>query len=271
MKDLSTYFGMPISLDENTGKLVSADPQVSWEDYSRKYSSKMFGLVADPEYQVEDDPYYDFYKAIENTADKEAFSSRELRYDSTVIHAGSANGECKKTAGHFHLPIPGKAYSFPELYQVISGKALFVMQKVDDYKTDGRMQVRDLILAEVSAGETVIIPPDYGHCTVNISDETLVFINLVSVNSNNYYDSVKNSRGMSVYVYKDGNGFRLEKNSNYDLHCEPKIVIPSDCPEIGITAGSAIYRDYLKNPGLYSYLNDPEEKEPFFFSMLKEK
>ena len=28
--------------------------------------------------------------------------------------------------------------------------------------------------------------------------------------------------------------------------------------------------EYLKNPELYTYLNDPEEKAPLFFSLLAE-
>lgn len=270
MKDLSAVFDMPISLDESAGLLKSREPDVSWEDYSRKFSDKMLGLTADPSYRVLGDPYYDFYKAIERDRDREAFSSRELRYDSTVILPGEANGECKKTAGHFHLPIPGKPYSFPELYQVVNGTALFVMQKVDDYKKDGPMRVKDVLLAEVHAGEAIVIPPDYGHCTVNICDETMVFINLVSVNSNNYYDSVKNSRGMSVYVYKNGSGYTLKKNPRYEFDCEPKVAVPGSSDALGIHKGVPVYTEYLKNPELYDYLNDPEEKAPLFFSLLKE-
>ena len=270
MKDLSAVFGMPISLDETAGLLKSQDTEVAWEDYSRKFSDKMQGLVADSAYRTDDDPYYDFYKAIEKNGDRETFSSLDLRYDSTVILPGTANGEYKKTAGHFHLPIPGKPYSFPELYQVVNGTALFVMQKVDDYQKEGPMKVKDVLLAEVHAGEAIVIPPDYGHCTVNICDEAMVFINLVPVNSKNYYDSVKYSRGMSVYVYKDDSGYRLEKNPRYDFDCEPRVVVPGSSDALGIKKGVPVYTEYLKNPQLYTYLNDPEEKAPLFFSLLKD-
>ena len=48
MKDLSAVFGMPVSLDETAGHLKSRDAEVTWEDYSRKFSDKMLGLTADP-------------------------------------------------------------------------------------------------------------------------------------------------------------------------------------------------------------------------------
>ncbi|WP_059066419.1 glucose-6-phosphate isomerase family protein [Mediterraneibacter massiliensis] len=270
MKDL-TLFGMPIALDEETGKLVSSSSDIRWEDYSRKYSDKMEGLLADPDYKKTDDPYYDFYKAIVSDKTRTAFSDVALRYDSTVILPGYAGKECKKTAGHFHLPIPGETFSFPELYQVISGTALFVMQRVDDYKKEGPITVNDLLLAEVHAGETVVIPPDYGHCTVNIGEGTLVFINLVSVNSMNYYDSVKQSHGMSAYVYHTETGYQIEKNPNYTFACEPKIVVPTDSPKLGIYKDVPVYTEFLKNPDLYQYLNAPKELENEFFAMLKEK
>lgn len=270
MKDLSQYFGMPIMLDEETGKLVSSDPDVSWEASSRKFSDKMIGLIADPSYDKKDEMYYDFYKAIVRNSDKEVFTSRELRYDSTVIFAGTANGEFKKTAGHFHMPIPGKTCSYPELYSVINGTAVFVMQKVDNYETTDTMTVEDLVLAVVHPGETIVIPPNYGHCTVNISDETLVFINLVAEDSHNYYDGVKASVGMSAYVFKDGDSFTVRKNPNYKFNCEPRITAPTDCPELGIVAGKTAYDAYLENPDLFLYLKDPEEKAPYCLSMLKD-
>ena len=100
MKDL-TLFGMPIALDEETGKLVSSSSDIRWEDYSRKYSDKMEGLLADPDYKKTDDPYYDFYKAIVSDKTRTAFSDVALRYDSTVILPGYAG----KVVSYTHLDV----------------------------------------------------------------------------------------------------------------------------------------------------------------------
>lgn len=271
MKNLSSLFGMNIHLNNITGTLETLNDNISWEEYSRKYSDKMIGLLADPDFQTKDEPYYDFYKAIIENDKRQLFEFHGLRYDSTVIFGGNANGEYKKTAGHFHLPINEKPYSYPELYQVIYGKALFVMQHVADYKTNNTIEVDDIILAEVNAGEAVVIPPDYGHCTINIGDDTMVFINLVSIQSNNFYDSVKENHGMCIYAWKDGSNYRLEKNKRYNIKCEPKIVTPVDCPELGIKKDIPIYNKFLANPTLFNYLNTPEEKQHYFLDMLKAK
>lgn len=39
MKELK-LFGMPVFLDEATGKLESANPDIAWEDYSRQVFRK---------------------------------------------------------------------------------------------------------------------------------------------------------------------------------------------------------------------------------------
>lgn len=262
-------FGMPIAFDPTEQKLIPAKEGISWEDYNRKYSKAMFGLLADPEYQKENEAYYDFYKAIVEDCNRTRFSHVNLRYDSTVILAGDANGEFKKTAGHFHCEVPGKGMSYPELYQVIKGTALFIMQKVDDCQKTGRMVVEDAIFAEVHAGEAIVIPPEYGHATVNIGNETMVFINLVSCNSHNFYDSVKASAGMCCYVYRDNkSGYRIEKNPKYDFACEPRIVKPKESDVLGVHKNIPTYTEFLENPEKFHYLEEPENNIADYFDLL---
>ncbi len=265
-------FGFPVVFDESDNRLVPNEKDVSFLDYSRKLSNGMFGLLSDSSYDVADEVYYDFYKAIGRDGERADFEKLNLRYDSTVIMAGSAGDEFKKTAGHFHCEIPGQGMSYPEYYQVIKGKALFVMQKVTDCNTDGKMSVEDAILVEVNAGEAVVIPPEYGHCTVNIGAETLVFVNLVACESNNYYDSVKRSIGMCCYVKKEADGgYRVEKNPGYDFACEPKVVTTVDNEKLGIHKDVPVYSLYLKNPEQFTYLTDPKDHMDDFFAVLKDK
>lgn len=266
-------FGMPIVFSEEDLKLKAEDAAVNYEDYSRKYSKGMFGLLADLSYKKEEEPYYDFYKAIVNDNVRSLFSDHNLRYDSTVIMGGCAGEEFKKTAGHFHCLIPGKNVSYPELYQVIKGKALFVMQRVDDNaKVEEKMVVQDTILAEVKAGEAIVVPPDFGHCTVNIGDGPMVFVNLVSCDSSNSYDSVKQSAGMCCYVMRNPDGsYRVEKNPHYDFACDPRIVVPSASPVLGISKDVPVYTSFLKSPETYRYLNEPEGLMADYFAMLNDK
>lgn len=262
-------FGFPVVFDATDDKLVPNAEGVSYEAYSRKYSKGMFGLLADASYATEDEPYYDFYKAIGRDEERAQFEARGLRYDSTVIMAGCAGDEFKKTAGHFHCEVPGKGMSYPEYYQVVKGTAVFVMQKVQDEQTRGRMNVTDCIIAEVKAGQAIVIPPNYGHCTVNVSDETMVFINLVAAASMNAYDGVKRSVGMCCYIKKNEDGsYRVEKNDHYDFSCEPKVVTPNDNDTLGIYQDKPVYTEYLRTPEKFDYLTSPENKMKDYFEVF---
>lgn len=270
MMDKVRMFGFPIEFDSASDKLVPGNENVTFEAYNRKFSKAMFGLLADKQYQKEDEAYYDFYRAIGNEDEKKEFENANLRYDSTVIMAGKAGDEYKKTAGHFHCEVPGKGMSYPEYYQVCKGTALFVMQKVADPATEGRMVVEDCILAVVKEGEAIVVPPDYGHCTVNIGDETMVFVNLVSVDSSNSYDSVKRSVGMCCYIKDNGtDGFTVEKNANYDFSCEPRIVTPNQSDALGIYNDAPVYNVFLANPERFQYLNAPENNMKDYFHVFK--
>lgn len=156
-----------------------------------------------------------------------------------------------------HCKVEGRDISYPEYYQVVKGKALFVMQKVQDENPTDDMVVEDAILVEVNAGEAVVIPPDYGHCTVNISDETMVFINLVSVYSTNNYDQIKRLQGMCCYIDKSDDGYKVTKNSKYKFNCDIKIVKTQNNDELGIYKDVPVYTQYLENPDKFKYLSDP--------------
>lgn len=265
-------FGFPVTLNPADGRLQPAAADVSFEAYSRKLSKGMFGLLADAAYAVEDDPYYDFYRAIGRDGERAAFAARGLRYDSTVILPGAAGDEFKKTAGHFHCQIPGKGMSYPEYYQVISGTALFVMQKVQNEHTPGRMLVENCLVAEVHAGQAIVIPPDYGHCTINVGAETMVFVNLVACDSQNDYEGVKRSVGMCCYALRGENGgYRLTQNPHYDFACEPRLVTPGESDALGIHRNQPVYTAYLAAPATFDYLVNPEPLLADYFRLFRAK
>jgi len=271
MKELP-MFGMPVALNPEDNRLCLGDG-VSFTDYSRKLSKGMFGLLADSSYKKEGEPYYDFYKALGRKEERQRFLEKGLRYDAIVIMEGSANGEFKKTAGHFHCQSPGAGMSYPELYQVIKGTALFVLQKVDDYeKEDGKMVVQDAILAEVKAGQAIVIPPDYGHNTVNIGNEPMVFVDLVADCCSNAYDGVKRSGGMCCYIMKNNDGsYRVEKNPQYDFPGEPRVVQPVDSPVLGLKKNVPAYTAFLKDREKFQYLLTPQNNVQDYFAVFKDQ
>jgi glucose-6-phosphate isomerase, archaeal len=85
--------------------------------------------------------------------------------------SGKSRRRIVKTKGHYH-PENAAGIGYPELYEVIEGVAHFLLQK----KT-----LDHIALVKAVKGDIVIIPPGYGHVTINPSrDETLMMANLVS-------------------------------------------------------------------------------------------
>lgn len=129
----------------------------------------------------------------------------DLRYDVTVIFPHIICGEYNKTKGHYH-PLSSHELTYPELYEVISGQAIYLMQTKD---------LSDIVAVYAKAGEAVLIPPNYGHVTINPStSDTLIMANIVSSRFTSIYDDYENRCGAVYYYLSDGT---FVKNDAY-LH-----------------------------------------------------
>lgn len=116
-----------------------------------------------------------------------------LRYDITVIPPRLLGQEFSKTKGHEHLK------NYGELYIVLKGKAIYLMQK---YQNN---QVKDIYAVKAKKGDVVIIPPHYGHVTINPSEkETLETANWLDERSGHVYDVIAKKQGLCYYYTKRG-------------------------------------------------------------------
>jgi glucose-6-phosphate isomerase len=113
-------------------------------------------------------PLYSMYRDLALTAGDHAYlREQNIRFDITVIPPGTVGGEYVKTKGHYH-PLSPSGIGYPELYQVLAGEALYLLQRSD---------LGDIVAVTAKAGEFVLIPPGYGHVTVNAGKEELVMAN----------------------------------------------------------------------------------------------
>ena len=122
-----------------------------------------------------------------------------LRYDITVIPPKLLGEEFVKTKGHEHYN------KFSEVYIVLNGKAIFLIQKVTGES------VEDVYAVETKETEVVIIPPDYAHFTINPSSEELKIGNWICEKCENNYEKIQKMRGACYYFTKLG----WIKNKNY--------------------------------------------------------
>lgn len=151
-----------------------------------------------------DEPAYDVYRGLSFAEDQERLAADQYQYDITIIMSGTIGRERKKTSGHYHGYNDTRRNTHPELYEVIKGTAAYILQKSPDFAVAPKdLLVDDLIVAVVKEGESIIVPPNYGHCSINIGDGPLVFSNLAYKPCAVHYDTVQFYHGMACYIVEE--------------------------------------------------------------------
>lgn len=191
---------------EETCELVFPET-IDFEKVSEKYTEQMRNLLQDPSYE-EEELFYRFYVGVVEQKDKLVFENEGLRYDIIIVAPGNVPEEFKKTSGHSHSVSLTGNLEYPEIYEVLEGEALFVLQK-----TDAKGNVVKAWAVHGKPGDKLLIPPGYGHATTNIGNGPLVFADLVADACANTYGVIANNHGMSLYIFKGENGYRIEKKS----------------------------------------------------------
>ncbi|WP_202319822.1 glucose-6-phosphate isomerase family protein [Archaeoglobus neptunius] len=168
-------------------------------------ASDLKPVLAFPEALKEDfDAYFMFRDSYKTEKDRKRIEEVGLRYDYTVIPPNNIGGESIKTYGHYH-PEAEDGYTYPEVYQVLEGEAIFLIQKPENDR------IVDAVAIPAKKGDVVIIPPNYGHVTINPTEKELVTANWVCRDFKSIYDPYTEKRG-ACYYYIEG---KWVKNENY--------------------------------------------------------
>ena len=178
--------------------------------------------------------YYMYRDLAQNDADRRKLREKNLRYDITVIPAAKIDSEYVKTKGHYHPKAPC-GLSYPELYQVLGGEGIFLLQKKD---------LSDIVAVSAGTGEIVFIPPDYGHITINPSNETLVMANIVSSAFSSDYQFYEQMKGGTHYLIDNLNDNRNDENDNEQPIWLPN---PNYINNSGNQSGNQKTEDYQYN------------------------
>ena len=136
-------------------------------------------------------PVYYMYRGVKKKGN--------LRYDITVILPKMLGQEFAKTKGNCN------SKNYQELYTVLKGKAIFLMQKFQG-KT-----VKDIIAVKAKKEKAIIVPPKYYVISINPSKNILKLGNWVSEKNKNIYEAVEKRQGAAYYLTKSG----WIKNKNY--------------------------------------------------------
>jgi D-allulose-6-phosphate 3-epimerase len=255
--------GLPIYLDEASSRLTFTDGLVC-EEISAKSTAKLSSVLACPE-AGNDETAFDFYKNVHFPKDEALFAKHRLRFDITVVHPGLVGDERKKTTGHIHARMPGKTTPHAELYEVLAGTALYLLQP--DRGPDGPTE---LIAVLLNAGDRIVVPANCAHCTVNAGEGTLVFDNLVLESGANDYGVVQAHSGMAAFLVARGAALSLVPNPRYDA---ATTVYQSGTVAQSAAFGTAgllpTYLGFLAGPETYRYLQDPTAYNDAISALIK--
>jgi glucose-6-phosphate isomerase len=263
MIDLRATSGLPLEVDDSQPDLALViggrlRPGVREE----RTLADLRPALADPEADGPDPAYY-MYRGVGrfSAADGDSRRVYNWRYDVTVFPSGRYGDEYLRTVGHYHPARAGATVAYPEVYEVLHGTALFVLQKVDTYQAGpADVRVADLILLRAEAGEKAMMLPDYGHWTVNTTDQPLIVSNWICDDFSSHYCSVIAARGPCCYVVAGGSGSQLRRNPAYnDPPAQISHARTVGVRELGLVTGRPMFAELPCQPSRWRYLCHPDE------------
>ncbi|MFW9924287.1 MAG: glucose-6-phosphate isomerase family protein [Candidatus Thorarchaeota archaeon] len=189
---------------------------------------------------------YYMYRDFTREKDKELFQKNNIRFDVTIIPPNKIGKEYVKTAGHFHPEIK-EGISYPEVYEVMHGEGIYLLQNEKIINN-----TIELIIVEGVAGDQILIPPGYGHITINPSDkEPLVMNNLVSSKFSSIYGPIKENNGAAYLFLTDNTWIKNPKYTEELMISKRKPSLISKKP---------FYLSFLENTKAWEFLNEPWNK-----------
>jgi len=192
--------------------------------------------------------YYMYRDLALSRSDRDTILEHGLRYDITIIPPAMLGREYVKTLGHYHPAVPGTDMLYPEVYEVLAGEGHYLLQKCTGDS------VIDVVLVRASAGDKVIIPPDYGHVTINTSNKELKMANWVSRKFSSLYEPYVELHGAAYYLTEDG----FIANPGYRDVPGLREAKPKSFSKAGLVRGSEIY-GLVKDLGKLDFLNRPQD------------
>lgn len=212
----------------------------------------------------ENDILYLMFRDLKREEDREIFEKNKVRFDITIIFSKKLGKEFNKTFGHTH-PIVENDLTYPEIYEILKGKALFVLQKFENEK------VKEVLVIFGKKKDKILIPPNYGHVTINIGKRELILANLVSNTFSSIYEIYERRRGAAIYVLEKMENtsefkfldfsfltklqIRIVKNMNYKENFEIKFLTTKKFSKLKLKDN--LYKSFIENPDYFKFLNKP--------------
>jgi glucose-6-phosphate isomerase len=179
---------------------------MAFEPYAARTHEKMQEVLMDPSASG---PAIHYYMIRGGTKKKNI----------TVWESGTVGGEYIKTYGHYHVG------DLDETYWVIQGDGIILQQKmVVENGIAQPERIEKFKAIQVKAGDSVYMPPGYGHLAINTGTEWFVTADdspvagagdSASMPGHADYEMVKKMRGFAYYVVEHDGKPHLVANKLY--------------------------------------------------------
>ena len=198
--------------------------------------------------------YYMFREVSKGEEEEKKIKEKGLRYDITIIPPNKLGLEFVKTAGHYHPFLPDSDITYPEIYEVLEGEAHYLLQRREDVR--GIEKITDVVIVKAKKGDKIIIPPNYGHVTINPSEVTLKMANWVARSFSSIYEPVKRRGGAAYFELTNG---EFVKNGNYEEVPSIRFLKPSNIEkEVGLSLSKEVEMyELIKEPEKLEFLTNP--------------
>ena len=177
---------------------------------------------------------YLVYRGVYFKKDKKLFKLNELRYDITLIYPFVFGEEFNKTLGHWHKT--------SEIYEVLSGQALFLIQGPKNL-------AKKVYLKTLKPKSKIIIPAFYNHLIINPAKKPLIIADLFSNKVKSDYFFLREKCGAGYYILKSG----AVKNPHYKTVGKIQNKLPKTKISIK-TFKKPLYSEFINNPKKFEFL-----------------
>ncbi len=181
--------------------------------------------------------------------DRKTMERCRVQYDITVIPPDSFGAELAKTKGHCHPKKPGTGVSYAELYEVLEGEAYYLLQKEENSR------LVDAVLISAFPSDKVLIPPGYGHITVNASNRMLKIANMVCRDFSSDYKSIEKRNGGAYFILSNG---IIVPNKSHLIVPPLRFMYCKEISWLGLRKNNGIY-SLVRRPSSLRFLTHPEE------------
>ena len=244
--------GLPVELDTATCELILGKG-LNAPSYCVRKIRDLDGVWANPQ-DVKDGVAYRYTSGLWLAGDEARWKAARVIYGIVVFAPGTVGGEYFKSSGQYHPIMAGNTMATPEIYTVLQGIGHFLLQK----SAPPYDEIEDAVLVEVRAGETFVVPPDYGHLQINPGPDPLAFSYVVMDGMKGEYEPFRRRRG-AIYYEMAGGRERFVFNAQYGKKIPLRIVRTDQICQVPFLRGGVTYqkiRDRLADLG---WLTDPAQ------------